>query len=155
MQIRQWLGCVCVVVASGLGSVALAQSVPCTAYVVNSTADDCHTASGDGCDCSVATDKCTLRAAVLAANALTVCATIAVPAGTYTLTGAAHDDDGASGDIDFNGSHTITVTGANRADSSGGRNGVMFKRTYQLVERFGRGLPIERLAGAAVERSGD
>lgn len=44
--------------------------------------------------------NCSLREAVNAANALDGDDTITVPSGTYTLTGAAGDDAGATGDLD-------------------------------------------------------
>jgi CSLREA domain-containing protein len=77
--------------------------------VVNTTVDD----SGGGIGCS-------LREAIQSANAgsnFGGCTganasanTISLPAGTYTLTGAAGEDSNASGDLDISG--TLTINGA-------------------------------------------
>ena len=60
-------------------------------------------------------DDCSVREAVLAANAAPGADTVTVPAGTYTLTIAGrHEDGGATGDLDLvgPGGHGTTITGA-------------------------------------------
>jgi hypothetical protein len=54
-------------------------------FTVNSTADAVDAHPGDGV-CADASGHCTLRAAVMEANALSGPDTITLPAGTYTLT---------------------------------------------------------------------
>jgi CSLREA domain-containing protein len=62
----------------------------------------------------VCNTDCSLREAIVAANALTGPHTINVPAGTYTLTIAgAGEEDTATGDLDI--SEDITITGAGAA----------------------------------------
>src|SRR5947209_253120 len=53
-----------------------------------------------------------LRAAVTAADNATTATTIVVPAGHYTLTGAAGENDNASGDLDLDGQRAVTIAGA-------------------------------------------
>ena len=57
---------------------------------------------------------CSLRQAITAANSAVTADTINVPAGTYTLTGAAGDDANVSGDLDINdiGTASTTINGA-------------------------------------------
>jgi CSLREA domain-containing protein len=73
-------------------------------FTVNSTADGVGT-------CTPA--DCTLRAAVLAANAAPGSSTIMVPAGTYTLgIPGANEDAGLTGDLDVTKDLTIIGAGA-------------------------------------------
>ena len=86
-------------------------------FNVNSTLDLPDLIPGDGlCNTNVAT--CTLRAAIMEANATAGADTINVPAGTYTLTRGPFDDEflfnGANegtGDLDVVGSD-LTINGA-------------------------------------------
>ena len=87
---------------------------------VDSTADSVDVAPGDG-NCADSLGRCTLRAAVMEANASTGSNTINVPAGTYTLTlGPADDEfnfDGAEdsfGDLDIL-NNDLTIVGAGSA----------------------------------------
>lgn len=87
---------------------ALLAAAPAQAatWTVTKTAD---TADG-ACDAD-----CSLREAVLAANAAPGSDTVTVPAGTYRLTIAGRDEDaGATGDLDLAGPGT-TITGAGEA----------------------------------------
>jgi CSLREA domain-containing protein len=85
---------------------------------VNSTADSVDVSPGNGV-CADSLNRCTLRAAVMEANALAGADTINVPAGTYVLTSGPYDDEfnfaGAeegTGDLDIlNGDLTINGTG--------------------------------------------
>ncbi len=83
-------------------------------FVVNSTADAVDAAPGNGI-CATASGVCTLRAAVQEANALAGPDTIQFTGTTITLTGAAGEDAGASGDLDVTaagGPLTIVGNGA-------------------------------------------
>ncbi|MBI4498413.1 MAG: hypothetical protein HY689_10985, partial [Chloroflexi bacterium] len=86
-------------------------------FTVNSTLDAVDAAPGDGA-CATATgtvpaSACTLRAAIMEANALPGDDTITLPAGTYTLTIAGQDEDGTTtGDLDITDNLTITGAGA-------------------------------------------
>ena len=87
------------------------------AFTVTKTAD---TADGT-CD-----SDCSLREAIIAANAAVGADTMTVPAGTYTLSIAGTDEDAsATGDLDITDDLTITGAGAagtivEACDSSGG-----------------------------------
>lgn len=89
---------------AGLGAAVFAGAALSADYVVNSTGD-----AGDGtCD-----GTCTLRDAILSANANTGADTISLPAGTYTLSqGGANENIAATGDLDI--TDNVTITGANR-----------------------------------------
>src|SRR5258708_5802175 len=63
--------------------------------------------------CSSAVD-CSLREAVIAANATLVADIIQLPSGTYTLTRAGEDDLASVGDLDIFHSLTINVTGGRK-----------------------------------------
>ena len=77
-----------------------------------SAVDDVDANPGDG-NCLTASGKCSLRAAVMEANASSGQDTIIVPAGTYTLslTGI-NEENAATGDLDITDS--VTITGADR-----------------------------------------
>ena len=84
-------------------------------FTVNSTADQVDATPGDG-RCSIGRTRvitCTLRAAIMEANALAgVSHTIVLPAGTYTLTIAGpNENGGANGDLDVKRSMTIMASG--------------------------------------------
>jgi len=61
----------------------------------------------DGC----AVNGCSLREAVIAANATVIADTILLPSGAYTLTRAGEDDLASVGDLDIFHDLTINVTG--------------------------------------------
>lgn len=89
---------------------------------VNSTADTVDVSPGDGV-CLDLSGNCSVRAAVMEANALAGPDTITIPAGTYTLTRAPFDDefnfDGANestGDIDIL-NDAVTIIGAGAAST--------------------------------------
>ena len=94
---------------------------------VNTTADTVDAVPGDGV-CADSSGNCSIRAAVMEANALGGPDTITIPAGLYTLTRTPFDDefnfDGANesiGDIDIlNGDVTIIGAGAATTIISGG-----------------------------------
>lgn len=92
-------------------------------FIVNDTADAVDATPGDGI-CATATPTCTLRAAVMEANALAGADTITVPAGLYTLSITGVDEnpsagepwtavivsDASMGDLDI--TQDVTITGA-------------------------------------------
>ncbi len=81
-------------------------------FVVNSTLDAIDANPGDGV-CATAAASCTLRAAILEANALPGDDAIRLPAGLYVLTLAGSNEDaGATGDLDVLDNLSITGAGA-------------------------------------------
>ncbi|MEP7212748.1 MAG: carboxypeptidase-like regulatory domain-containing protein [Acidobacteriota bacterium] len=82
-------------------------------FVVNTTNDTVDATPGDGI-CADAVAACSLRAAISEANAFAGDDTITVPAGTYTQTlVAANDDLNAGGDWDI--TSNIAIVGADQA----------------------------------------
>jgi CSLREA domain-containing protein len=80
-------------------------------FVVNTTADTPDIAIGDG-NCVDASGNCSLRAAISETNALAGADIITLPAGTYTQTLVAADEDiNAGGDWDIFGALTINGAG--------------------------------------------
>ncbi len=81
-------------------------------FVVNDTSDAQDATPGDGI-CATAGATCTLRAAITEANALAGADTITLPAGTYTQSlVAAEENANAGGDYDITSSLTINGAGA-------------------------------------------
>jgi len=79
-------------------------------FTVNSTADAVDTNPGNGV-CAGASGNCTLRAAIMEANALPGADTITLPAGTYTLTiPGIGENAAATGDLDITAD--LTINGA-------------------------------------------
>jgi hypothetical protein len=92
-------------------------------FIVDDPADAVDATPGDGI-CATATAVCTLRAAVMEANALAGADTITLPAGLYTLTRVGLDEnpsagepweavivsDASIGDLDI--TQDVTITGA-------------------------------------------
>lgn len=96
-------------------SAALVAALPASSavFVVSSTADAVDSMPGDGiCDSEpiVGLENCTLRAAVMEANALAGEDVIQLGAATYTLTLAGIEEGAAAGDLDVDS--TIRVEGA-------------------------------------------
>lgn len=87
---------------------------PDATFTVNSTVDAVDVNPGDGvCETAVSNGICTLRAAVMEANALNGNDTISLPANTYVLAIAGREEDAsASGDIDILDNLTINGAGA-------------------------------------------
>ena len=80
-------------------------------FIVDSTADLPDLAPGDGV-CSAAGNVCTLRAAVMEANANRGQDRIELDAGTYVLTREGEEDAAATGDLDILDEVVIAGTGA-------------------------------------------
>ena len=82
-------------------------------FTVDTTDDAVDAVPMDGV-CATASGACSLRAAIMEANALPGADTIIVPAGTYVLALAGRDeDDAATGDLDVN--DDVTIQGAGSA----------------------------------------
>lgn len=97
-------------IAIALGCVLFPAAVPAAGFTVNTTEDAVDAVPMDGL-CATASGSCSLRAAIMEANALPGLDTIDVPAGTYLLTLAGPDeDDGLTGDLDIN--DDVTIRGA-------------------------------------------
>jgi CSLREA domain-containing protein len=74
---------------------------PTTTFLVNSTLDEVDKKPGDGICKSKPSKKCTLRAAIMEANALAGKDKIVLPAGVYPLTRVGSgEDQSATGDLD-------------------------------------------------------
>jgi CSLREA domain-containing protein len=82
-----------------------------TTFTVNTTADTTDADTGNGV-CADAGGMCSLRAAVMQANATAGADTIVLPAGTYTLALAGAEDAAAAGDLDITDDLTINGVGA-------------------------------------------
>ena len=83
------------------------------AFTVDSTADAVDATPGDGV-CDDGAGNCTLRAAIIEANALPGADTVGVPAGTYTIAiGGVGEDEALTGDLDV--ADELTIIGANLA----------------------------------------
>lgn len=109
-------------------------------FTVNNTTDEPDANPGDGICSSTPSGACTLRAAVMEANALPGDDTIAVPAGTFVLSrmecgppcNGSNDDTGAFGDLDLLDSVTITGAGTgNTVVTIGG--GLLFDRLLDVA----------------------
>ena len=89
-------------------------------FTVDTTVDTVDANPGDG-TCADASSNCTLRAAIMEANALAGADTITLPAGTYTLSIAgAGEDAAATGDLDVTDDLTISGAGAATTIIDGG-----------------------------------
>ena len=124
-----------VVVATILGLILGSFSTAASAatFVVNSNLDEQDAAAGNGL-CATASGNCTLRAAISEANALVGLDVITLPAGTYTTTlVAANEDANAGGDFDI--TSDVTINGASSATTmvqAAGTAGVATERVFHL-----------------------
>ena len=123
-----------------LGFVPSAPSHAAGVFNVDRTNDLRDTNPGDGrCDgvpdiFSVG-DECSLRAAIMEANALNDNHLIVVPAGTYPLTAAkASDKDEAAGDLDIRSSMTIVGAGADKTIIDAQRAGRVFETSGSTAD---------------------
>jgi CSLREA domain-containing protein len=128
------------------------------AFTVNSTADTVDASPGNGV-CADASNNCTLRAAIMEANALGGADTIVLPAGTYTLTlGPADDEenfDGARadiGDLDILGSD-LTITGAGAASTIIDGGGI--DRIIEVNDFAGPGVAVNVTISGVTLRNGN
>jgi len=89
-------------------------------FLVNATVDAVDALPGDGF-CRDSQGRCTLRAAVMEANALPGADTIELPPGDYTLTIEGREEDAAAtGDIDNAGALSIVGAGETSTVIDGG-----------------------------------
>src|SRR5258706_1862258 len=109
MRVSRWMTVLCFLVASRGARASFL-------FKVNSTADKADFAIDGVCEAASGSGECTLRAAIMEANALaatTVLVTIEVPAGPYVLTIPRMDPNGpANGDLDLMGKISIVGAGA-------------------------------------------
>jgi CSLREA domain-containing protein len=108
-----------------LAAVILASIVTAPAAATTFTVTTIADGHDGACDA-----QCSLRDAVIAANAAPDADTIVIPPGTYVLGGAGNEDLAASGDLDLRASVTITGAGADLTIIDGG--GV--DRIFDIVE---------------------
>jgi CSLREA domain-containing protein len=80
-------------------------------HVVNSTEDLPDATPGDG-ECAASSGVCTLRAAIMEANAQAGQDRIELGSATYELTRSGNDDDAAAGDLDITDELAIVGNGA-------------------------------------------
>ncbi|MHC4457696.1 MAG: CFI-box-CTERM domain-containing protein [Planctomycetota bacterium] len=98
---------------------------------VSKTADT----SDGSCD-----DDCSLREAIIAANASPDANTITLPAGTYTLSiSGIGEDEAATGDLDI--THNLTIEGSGAGDTIIDGNGI--DRLFHIIESSGFGITVE------------
>jgi large repetitive protein len=101
-----------------------------TPIVVTSTADEPDAAPGNGVCASGTSGQCTLRAAIMEANALPGTDTLTLPAGLYALTQAGAGENAATtGDLDILGD--LTITGATSATTI--IDGQHLDRVFQIT----------------------
>src|SRR5258708_35546749 len=82
-------------------------------FTVNSLLDEVDAHAGDGNCASTPSGVCTLRAAIMEANALAGADTINLPAGSYSLMIPGTDEDAAAtGDLDINSDLVLVGAGA-------------------------------------------
>jgi CSLREA domain-containing protein len=78
--------------------------------MVNSTIDSPDADTSDGI-CATTDGQCTLRAAIMQANAAVTPVQIILPAGLYRLTRVGYDDTVFAGDLDISGELDIEGAG--------------------------------------------
>jgi CSLREA domain-containing protein len=135
-RVCECLGRVLIVAASACAFAAAAGAEPLT-YLVNSTADELDFNPGNGvCETVAGNGVCTLRAAILEANAHAGADTIVLqPNATYLLSRVGADDDGRNGDLDVLDS--VTIIGAGPTTVIDGNGGVVAERVFQFAKCIG------------------
>lgn len=87
------------------------QASPSATFIVNSTIDAVDANPGDGVCETAVSGECTLRAAVMEANALPGSDSVTLPSGTFVFSLAGPDEDSAAtGDLDI--TEDLSITGA-------------------------------------------
>ncbi|HMJ09442.1 MAG TPA: choice-of-anchor Q domain-containing protein [Pyrinomonadaceae bacterium] len=115
-----------------LAAFTFSAAVNAATFVVNTTADTVDAAPGDGV-CADAGSACSLRAAIGEANALAGNDTITIPAGDYTQTlVAANEDANAGGDWDI--TSNITINGAGAATTNLQANAAAGAATERVID---------------------
>jgi CSLREA domain-containing protein len=112
-----------IVVILFLGGFAGSSFIGGVTFVVNSTADVTDVNPGNGvCETAAGNGVCTLRAAVQETNALPGADEIELPAGVYSRTlGAPNEDGAATGDLDISDDLTLVGAGATSTIIDGGQ----------------------------------
>lgn len=113
-------------------------------FTVNTTADTADANAGNG-TCSDAVGGCSLRAAIMEANALPGEDTIGLPAGVYTLSrrhGDGDDDIALNGDLDINppSGDGLTIIGEGSANT--------------IIDGGGIGVKVVEIISGAAEITG-
>ncbi|WJH32737.1 hypothetical protein N6H14_20950 [Paenibacillus sp. CC-CFT747] len=109
--------------------------VSAATFTVNSFIDAPDTTTSDNQCLNTSLNQCTLRAAIMQANAQPGADTIILPAGTYTLMLAGMDEDESlSGDLDINSDITIIGSNGNREGNASGTviDGGKIDRVFDL-----------------------
>jgi CSLREA domain-containing protein len=143
------LGRALFVAASSCALIAAAEAAPLT-FVVNSLADELDFNPVDGiCETVAGNGVCTLRAAILQANAHAGADTIVLQANvTYLLTRVGVDNIARTGDLDVTDS--VTITGAGPTTVIDGNGAVVGERVFQFDKCIGGGYMTECATGDVV-----
>ncbi|GGA12676.1 hypothetical protein GCM10008018_67130 [Paenibacillus marchantiophytorum] len=141
-------------VAAGIGAVSVASAAT---FTVNTTADTVDSNTGDGV-CADSNSECSLRAAIMQANALPGADVITIPTGTYTTASAQLE---IRGDVTLQGSNsasTIIQAGLNAAASTHrvleinpDLDNTGYNVTIQgLTIRYGNSTPLSNYGGGGI-----
>src|SRR3954452_11550189 len=134
--LRHILALMFAVIAS-LAITAFSTNVNAATFVVNTTSDTQDAAPGNG-TCADSGGMCSLRAAITEANALSGADTITLPAGTYTITLVAADEDANAGG-DFDITSPITINGAGAGTTIVQANAAPMVATERVFHVIGAG----------------
>ncbi|HEX3123710.1 MAG TPA: choice-of-anchor Q domain-containing protein [Rhodanobacteraceae bacterium] len=135
------LGRVLLVAASAFTFAAAAAAAPLT-FTVNSTDDALDFNPGNGiCETVAGNGACTLRAAIIEANAHAGADTIILQANvTYLLSRVGEDDTALNGDLDVLDS--VTITGAGPSTVIDGNGAVVGDRVFFFAHCIGGGFTV-------------
>jgi CSLREA domain-containing protein len=129
-------------------------------FTVDSTADAPDANPADGQCAAALPPKCTLRAAIMEANALSGADSVTLPIGTYLLKIAGQgEDDAATGDLDIKG-RVLTITGAGAKATVVDANGIdrafdIFEETrVSMSEVTVKGGNPDKAGGGGIRNSG-
>jgi predicted outer membrane repeat protein len=143
-----------------LALASTAKPASAATFVVDNTSDAKDASPGDGF-CDDGNGRCTLRAAVMEANALAGADTITLPAGTYTLSLGPGDDDAVDGAVDSSGdldilNDDLTLNGAGAGTTiiqAGTTNANGIDRVFDVDPPFG-GLGLSFTLSGVTVRNG-
>ncbi len=123
-------------------SFAITASPNAAVFTVGETFDGADAEPGDGV-CATLGGNCTLRAAIMEANALDGPDEIVIPSGTYTLAlGGNGEDSAAEGDLDILDDLTITGESADTTILTGNANKF---RIFSILEKEDGGQPVVKI----------
>ena len=122
------------------------------AFAVNTTSDTADFNPGDGiCSDANSGGQCSLRAAIMEANAWTGPDTITVPAGTYTLSiPGTGENASATGDLDITGD--LTINGAGASATIVNANGI--DRVFNVLSNASATFNGIKITGGSIGGSG-